>query len=314
MRRIQFCILAFSLLTIQSLGYAQDEVTVAALSDCRLINEPTGLRNDNNGGNTIGGALIGINTSLIDNIMIYDFAGTTDVPELTGATVSGATVIVEIAEAFSNANEGSAADMVVLHEIAIGNAGFNTGNGSISGDDNPATDGSTSFNNREEFNSASSAPWVDTSGSDASDLLGALTELDMQPGIFLPDGQENLPLAAGGEAYFFNIDAATAQGWVDNGLAGLALTVIDNGDDRSRFNMSFVPAPPAESLTVITFTLGGDFILGDINGDGVVDLLDVGPFVDELLNGGSNPAADIDGNGVIDLLDVGPFVDLLLGG
>ena len=54
-------------------------------------------------------------------------------------------------------------------------------------------------------------------------------------------------------------------------------------------------------------------LIGDVNLDGSVDLLDVGPFVDLLSNGLFQLEADIDQNGVVDLLDVGPFVDLLTG-
>lgn len=55
------------------------------------------------------------------------------------------------------------------------------------------------------------------------------------------------------------------------------------------------------------------FILGDVNQDGDVNLLDVGPFVDLLSNGGFLPEADINGDDTVDLLDVAPFVDLLSG-
>ncbi len=55
-------------------------------------------------------------------------------------------------------------------------------------------------------------------------------------------------------------------------------------------------------------------IVGDVNCDGFVDLLDVGPFVDLLTNGGFSVKADINLDGTVDLLDVGPFVDLLTGG
>lgn len=55
------------------------------------------------------------------------------------------------------------------------------------------------------------------------------------------------------------------------------------------------------------------FLLGDVNLDGAVDLLDVAPFVDLLANGGFLPEADINQDGVVDLLDVAPFVDLLAG-
>lgn len=60
--------------------------------------------------------------------------------------------------------------------------------------------------------------------------------------------------------------------------------------------------------------IGSDILLGDVNRDGVVNLLDVGPFVDLLTGGGMFlPEADINGDGMVDLLDVGPFVDILTG-
>ena len=55
------------------------------------------------------------------------------------------------------------------------------------------------------------------------------------------------------------------------------------------------------------------FILGDVNGDGVVNLLDVTPFVEAITTGNFVAEADINGDGVVNLLDVDPFVDLLIG-
>ena len=52
-------------------------------------------------------------------------------------------------------------------------------------------------------------------------------------------------------------------------------------------------------------------LIGDVNCDGVVDLLDVAPFVDALTSGLFDPKADINQYGMVDLLDVGPFVELL---
>lgn len=56
------------------------------------------------------------------------------------------------------------------------------------------------------------------------------------------------------------------------------------------------------------------FDLGDTNNDGMVDLLDVAPFVDHITNGTFACEADIDGDGTVGLLDVAPFVSLLTGG
>lgn len=50
---------------------------------------------------------------------------------------------------------------------------------------------------------------------------------------------------------------------------------------------------------------------GDVNCDGSVDLLDVGPFVDAITNGDNPPKADINNDNIVNLLDIGPFVGLL---
>ena len=52
-------------------------------------------------------------------------------------------------------------------------------------------------------------------------------------------------------------------------------------------------------------------LLGDVNCDGNVNLLDVEPFVAALISGEFVPKADINSDGMVDLLDVTPFVDLL---
>ena len=67
-------------------------------------------------------------------------------------------------------------------------------------------------------------------------------------------------------------------------------------------------------VAVQTLTVQVPILIGDVNLDGSVDLLDVGPFVDLLATGMFQVEADIDENGAVNLLDVGPFVDLLAGG
>ena len=58
----------------------------------------------------------------------------------------------------------------------------------------------------------------------------------------------------------------------------------------------------------------GQFVLGDVNCDGDVNLLDVAPFVDLLTSGLFSNKADINQDGEVNLLDVAPFVALLTGG
>ena len=63
---------------------------------------------------------------------------------------------------------------------------------------------------------------------------------------------------------------------------------------------------------VLTF-VGAAVLLGDVNCDGAVNLLDVEPFVDLISSGGFSEKADINRDDTVDLLDVEPFVDLLVG-
>ena len=53
---------------------------------------------------------------------------------------------------------------------------------------------------------------------------------------------------------------------------------------------------------------------GDVNCDGVVDLLDVNPFVNVITSGVFNHKADVNNDGSVNLLDVGEFITLLTEG
>lgn len=64
---------------------------------------------------------------------------------------------------------------------------------------------------------------------------------------------------------------------------------------------------------IATVTIGANITSGDLNGDGMVDLTDVSPFVDALASGEYSVAADVNLDGQVNLLDVGPLVELLGG-
>ena len=57
-----------------------------------------------------------------------------------------------------------------------------------------------------------------------------------------------------------------------------------------------------------------DVLIGDVNRDGEVNLLDVAPFVTLLISGNFRAEADVNQDGVVNLIDVDPFADLLSGG
>ena len=109
-------------------------------------------------------------------------------------------------------------------------------------------------------------------------------------------------------------------------------TIQADLDDFILIDSEFISAGPQE-FTVVNFVLEyrplGDYgfggftslwnefelaLIGDINCDGAIDLLDVGPFVYSLSNDFPDFKADINQDGSDDLLDVAGFVDLLTGG
>lgn len=81
--------------------------------------------------------------------------------------------------------------------------------------------------------------------------------------------------------------------------------VADEGDD------SLIEAGVDGVQIVLVFC--EEVLLGDVNLDGVVSLLDVQPFIGLLTSGGFQPEADINQDSMVDLLDVQPFVSLLTG-
>ena len=80
------------------------------------------------------------------------------------------------------------------------------------------------------------------------------------------------------------------------------------------------PAPTENQQSGITIdnldllVAGGGPLLGDVNLDGSVSLLDVAPFVDRIANNMFQAEADINQDGFVDLLDVALFVAILAGG
>ena len=64
------------------------------------------------------------------------------------------------------------------------------------------------------------------------------------------------------------------------------------------------------ALNIFSFaaTVESSVLLGDDNLDGVVDFLDISPFILALSTGSVQAEADIDQNSVVDFLDIGPFI------
>ena len=109
------------------------------------------------------------------------------------------------------------------------------------------------------------------------------------------------------------LDRTPANGPAAGLLDNYTTPIVGTGNTieiRATFEFAF-EAFAFDNLQILTF--GDDKVLiGDVNCDGVIDLLDVAPFVELVLAGEFSDKADINDDGTVDLLDVAPFVDLLL--
>ena len=116
---------------------------------------------------------------------------------------------------------------------------------------------------------------------------------------FLIDGVPLDSLVAG-EAFTINDRDVTLSGLLADGtpFSFELNSTVSFGEDFF--------APDA----TLTVTLSGG-LLGDVNKDGVVDFLDISPFISVLSTGGFQNEADIDSSGTVDLLDISPFIVLL---
>ena len=125
-------------------------------------------------------------------------------------------------------------------------------------------------------------------------------ELNLQNG-FIPDPSDEIVILSAAAVFG---DFANVQG------CGRLMTNDGSGSFKVSYGFSSSFSP---DLIVLSEFESASFLLGDVNGDGAVNLLDVTPFVNALSNGKYISAADVNQDGNLDLLDVQPFVDLLTG-
>ena len=105
------------------------------------------------------------------------------------------------------------------------------------------------------------------------------------------------------------------QGSAEGSIPFVNFTFVADGvTDRISFDIGgsgvFVPIN-AFSLSV-TPALNETF-LGDVNLDGVVNFLDISPFIAVLSSGDFQAEADCNQNGFVNFLDISPFIGILSG-
>ncbi len=122
-------------------------------------------------------------------------------------------------------------------------------------------------------------------------------------------GATAIPFLYDGQVTYRLQDVITAggAGWdLVSGTSNGAFDIADDGTITGRGLLN-------GELTAFAMIRLPAVLLGDVNLDGVVSLLDVDPFVGLISEAEFQAEGDINGDGVVNLLDVDPFVALLTG-
>jgi hypothetical protein len=93
-------------------------------------------------------------------------------------------------------------------------------------------------------------------------------------------------------------------------LAGAALT----GTARVVLRKGFIPAVLVAVACLLSSGAASGQLIGDVNGDCLIDGRDVDAFVDVLLSGSNQIEADMNEDQVVNGLDVDSFVAAVVGG
>ena len=205
----------------------------------------------------------------------------------------------------------------------------NIGNGDFGG---PTTFPIQDFANATFFESG------DLDGDGDSDLVIAKNSTNglRNPHVMLNDGGGSFAggLLPGQDNQFYQVSLADFDGDGDLdisgnrlGFGGVSVNILRNSGnaefdawqslpivafsiDSADFNNDGT-ADLVTAFEEVTIGLSQCFPLGDVNRDGEVNLLDVGPFVELLAANQYQVEADINQDGSLNLLDVCPFIDLL---
>ena len=119
--------------------------------------------------------------------------------------------------------------------------------------------------------------------------------------------------------FFFNIQDNVGLDTVDEGftvfgevVSGMVLVDAINNAPIENFGGAFGEVPfPGELIVIESVTVSPTFVLGDVNGDGIVNFLDISPFIGVLTAGDFQNEADINRDSSVSFLDISPFIGVL---
>ena len=161
--------------------------------------------------------------------------------------------------------------------------------------------------------------------------IRSLIEFDTLTNGILPSFVNNAPIAvtgqiAAGETLTFLATTIPPTAKVSvltrSADADLSISVTTNGipvgdSDRGAEDVDEVVTFNQNTTNPVFIEVTNNssgVLLGDVNMDGAVNLVDVAPFVAAVQNGDYIAEADMNSDGAVNLLDVAPFVEALASG
>ena len=129
----------------------------------------------------------------------------------------------------------------------------------------------------------------------------------------------DLDVASGGTVNFIGT-AFAIDGAPINLVEGMPTTITDRGvltgtlaDGQTiEFNLdTAAPDSFAAGSTISVALPATTVLLGDVNLDGIVNFLDISPFIQRLSNQVLQAEADVNQDGVVSFLDISPFIMIL---
>ena len=94
----------------------------------------------------------------------------------------------------------------------------------------------------------------------------------------------------------------------------LSFAVLDGNISSTNINFSIWPVHHDYSLKELSYNITtNDTLLGDLNGDGTINVVDIVMLVNIILNGEEYyPVADLNSDGTINVVDIVTLVNIIL--
>ena len=117
----------------------------------------------------------------------------------------------------------------------------------------------------------------------------------------------------GEDLYEYILKDVTGTELISGSIIGTFVNIDVSGLPSSNYSLEVYPDPAPDKMQSFEFSLHGSISLGDMNGDGALNVLDVVILANLILSGAdSNPAGDLNQDGTYNILDIVILVNLIL--